>query len=374
LLNVINTAIGGAPGMGELALLRRLFVECHTLSMSDLKNRVERGDDAQPRRVLFAERVERAEAQKARLPGFQLEGELEPSHCLLDEVEQQREDGHLKHITVDRCGSRQQELAGLKRDPKIKLDLKDGSIRISTQDHKVDADVSSDLRIRNAFTRRSLAYDQSALMTFGPQMEWVDHLFSLMHQPALDNFQVITMAQCMNADRRLFEIMAENTKKSIKADLAGIRPLDEAMKNFRNDARVNFLLLPLPGGAKDKKPQGEGKEKDKPWWVKQKEEKQKVKQDEWKKKDPKGKGKGKEKGKNGKGAKSSGAKTGPASCPDELKGMVQADDEGNFLCWNFNLSCGCPHAKPGARCRRGRHICCKPGCGGNHSLQQCTSV
>jgi hypothetical protein len=181
------------------------------------------------------------------------------------------------------------------------------------------------------------------------------------------------MAQCMNADRRLFEIMAENTKKSIKADLAGIRPLDEAMKNFRNDARVNFLLLPLPGGAKDKKPQGEGKEKDKPWWVKQKEEKQKVKQ-EWKNKDPKGKGKGKEKGKNGKGAKSSGAKTGPASCPDELKGMVQADDEGNFLCWNFNLSCGCPHAKPGARCRRGRHICCKPGCGGNHSLQQCTAV
>jgi hypothetical protein len=375
LVDVLTAALNGAPDIGTLSILRRLFYESHTLAMSDLRQRIERTDETKARPVAGPERVQRMANQKLKLPDFDLTGELEPCHSLLDEVEQQREDGMIRHITLDRCGSRLSELAGCKKDPKIKLDLSGGLIKITQHDVVTQADVSSDLRVHHAFTRRALAYDQSELVSFKTSMAWCDHLLTLLHAPAMDNFAAISLTQIMNADRKIFQLVSEATRSNIRADAQGIRPCDASFAAMRNDPRVSFLLLPIPGrsstsagpsnvGTKRKNPP---QVQNAPWWERDGARAKGTSSSS----DPKGKGKGKYKGKDkGKGAKTNAPST--VAIPDELKTMAQVDDDGKFLCWNFNLAAGCQYAKAGGRCRRGRHVCCKPGCLGEHSLQECT--
>jgi hypothetical protein len=45
--------------------------------------------------------------------------------------------------------------------------------------------------------------------------------------------------------------------------------------------------------------------------------------------------------------------------PLELVGMSSSTPQGSPICFNFNLD-GC---KPGERCPKGFHVCCRPGCG-----------
>ena len=65
-------------------------------------------------------------------------------------------------------------------------------------------------------------------------------------------------------------------------------------------------------------------------------------------------------GKAGKGNKSSSY-----PMPLELVGLSrETPDTKDPICYNFNLG-GCPHAQPGGRCTRGKHVCMK--CFENHS-------
>eukprot|EP00972_Heterocapsa_arctica_P007733 1127020-Heterocapsa_arctica.AAC.1 len=59
--------------------------------------------------------------------------------------------------------------------------------------------------------------------------------------------------------------------------------------------------------------------------------------------------------------------------PRELAGMLgSVPGGGPRICWEFNLAKGCGNAPPGTEeCPRGAHVCCRPGCGGQHSLQNC---
>ena len=60
--------------------------------------------------------------------------------------------------------------------------------------------------------------------------------------------------------------------------------------------------------------------------------------------------------------------------PKELVGMHSRDAKGDPICFGFNLASGYKDAAAGAKCRRGRHVCCTPGCYGSHARQSCTHV
>ena len=72
-----------------------------------------------------------------------------------------------------------------------------------------------------------------------------------------------------------------------------------------------------------------------------------------------GNSKGKGKGKRRRGT----------SGPAEFGNLPTTTRDGARICFAYNLSTGCPKAKPGEDCDRGRHVC--PACFGTHPLQSC---
>ena len=126
---------------------------------------------------------------------------------------------------------------------------------------------------------------------------------------------------------RLGSSLAERVT-SLKRSVTGDLPLDTELQNLESDSSINFHLLPMPvGKTKQPKPP----KPDKP---------------------PKG-GKGKGKGK----------------APKELLGLHHNTDEGERVCFNFNMKHGCKYAKPGSSCKRGKHVCMK--CFGDHPQMKC---
>ena len=106
----------------KAAALRRLFVEAYTLAAADLRSKVERTADDPPKRLPVAERAARFEKLRRRLVGVSLEGDLEPSHHLVDRIVQMVEDGALKYVPWADCTTRADELVGVKVDKTWKPD------------------------------------------------------------------------------------------------------------------------------------------------------------------------------------------------------------------------------------------------------------
>ena len=67
-----------------------------------------------------------------------------------------------------------------------------------------------------------------------------------------------------------------------------------------------------------------------------------------------------------KGLDNRGGKT-ATPMPAGLRGGVPRDDSGEPICYGFGLG-QCKDAPVGGRCARGRHVCCWPGCFGNHAF------
>ena len=327
--------------------LRRLFFEAHTLSVVEMKNRVERTEDEPVRRMAVPERAARHKAQQSKLVGLDLSGEYECSFQLIDRVQHQYDSNELKYIPPSECTKREQEVLGQKTDEKLKLDLRSGDLKISKQAEESSADLGTDLRLKNAFIRRCLAYDQCGLISFDHQEKWVAMIFKRLAEPPEKGYAQVTMEQVLRADQKLFVGMAEDTRSAIVPKPGERPPLDQAIKERMNSAEVQLLLLPRPAASKEARSypyEGQGK-----------------------KGGPKGKGKGKDKGSGkGKGPKAGGKLKPPQGC-------CSATADGRYICFAFNgQGCHESSVQPGDRCTKGYHICGKRGCFGNHSMQNCT--
>jgi hypothetical protein len=331
LIQVLRDALGAEPSVNDKAALRRLFFEATTMAMAEMKAKITGTEDSAPKKVPQPERASRYDAQVLRLSGMILTGELECAHSLIDAVFQQREDDVVRYISPDACVKRDQEVTGIKRnvgDPALK------------------ADVSNEMRTRAALTRRSLAYDQSGLISFACLEGWVEYLFAQIMRPAPEGFHSITLAQALQADRHLFMCLAGLTRNGIQPKPDGSKPLEDHIVAAKIDPQVSMLLMPLPGGRGQKHAADDSGQSASV-----------TRSAKAQKGSAKGKGKGKAKGKRETG-------TPPANMPAELAGMNYTDRSGKPICFKFNLPGGCPF---GERCRN-RHICCKPGCGKNHSF------
>ena len=86
LVAIITQLIGAVPSIGLMSQLRRLFYECHTVSLMDMRSRLDRTDDDLPRKLQLPERVARMDQLRLRYPGLLIEGELEFSYALMDKV------------------------------------------------------------------------------------------------------------------------------------------------------------------------------------------------------------------------------------------------------------------------------------------------
>ena len=112
-----DTPADGEVPLDRMSVIRRVFFESYTLASADVHARVERRDDDPPRRMAVQERAARHQAQQRRLLGLHLRGELEPSHYLVDFVQDLFEANELKYVRWEQCAKRDQDIMGVRLDP-----------------------------------------------------------------------------------------------------------------------------------------------------------------------------------------------------------------------------------------------------------------
>ncbi len=378
----------GEAGHVKTPAVRRLFFEAYTLAGADLKRRAEGTTDDAPRKVPNEERYERRLRLASRLPNIKLEGELDVSNRLLDACVEIYEDNVLRYIPWEECTKLAMELQGQKKD-RIWIPDSSGTIREKRVElESPRADLSSDLRLRFALTRRSLAMEMGDLLAFEIHEQLADCLISAYMKVPPPGHVRVTLDQLKMADLEAFHMMAMNSRQGIKRNAGNARPLDALLPSILSKVEFLMLLQPTPMqlakrvADTDLASAGGGKRA-----VKRARKEQRLSQNaspEYQAPQPfhKGKGKGKNRGKKGNvgnmGWSAAGSSDRPLPwmrgaagrappMPPALAGKA-FQHEGKRICFDFNLPQGCPHAPAGGQCYKGWHICAEPGCGQAHSL------
>ena len=329
-------------GSGMLGAIRRVWYESHTVAVAEIKHKVESTGESVPRKLPIPERAARSEAQERRLAGVDINSRIEPSYSLCDFVSHMKEDEQLRYVSPEMCTSRESEIQGIKRN---------------AFPNENKADVSNEFRARRALQRRSLALDQSDLMTYLESERYHDFLYDLIQQPVPASHFPITLHQILQVDKFLWGRMSEYCRKGISPRPNGERPMQLAMDRARTDPVVLAMMQPLPrpagGGhsyvSEGSKGKGKGKDKNRNETVKRKSEAV----------DEPKKGKGK------------GIRDKFVPMPKPLVGLHARTKDNKRICFSFNLASGCDEASAGDECSKGAHVCCK--CLGSHSFQACRS-
>jgi hypothetical protein len=187
LIAALTAILGAAPGLVDLGRYRRLQFESYTLFLADTRARVERSDDSVPRKMPAPERGARLTAQRGRLNSVDISGCNEPSHNLIDIVHSMLEEGMIRYLPLERCTYRGQELQSS-----------------SSKSLAAVAEVNTDYLARQAFLRRSLAFDQSQIISFATHEKWVNTLFENMQRPAPAGYTRTSLSQILAADLEMF--------------------------------------------------------------------------------------------------------------------------------------------------------------------------
>ena len=80
------------------AQLRRLYFEAYTLAATEMRRRLDRGDDDTPRQLPTAEREARRDALQQRLTSLDISGELDPAPFFIGAVYQMYETDAVQYI------------------------------------------------------------------------------------------------------------------------------------------------------------------------------------------------------------------------------------------------------------------------------------
>ena len=319
-------------GQDQLAALRRLFFESHTLALADVRIRVESSPDpaSTSRKLPTAERLARQTAQQSRLGGLIFNPDTIPANQLVDTFVDMLEHNTLSYVKPEQCISRAQEVSSVKKDQTIATDSQ-GMLKIATKSSEISCEANSELKLRAAFQRRSLAMDLAGIASYDIIEPWIQFLFSQMLREQPRGFSRVTLQQLIDCDKQLFIMASHHTLGKLQSSPADPKPLDEAIKELKVSHEILQYLSPLPT-VKHHEPPPTGPPR--PQKV------QKVGDD----KDGKGKGKGKQ------------------SKINIPEGCTTHDAENKPLCFKFQTG-KCSFKGPaGKRCAKGYHKCYKQGC------------
>ena len=245
-VEALTKILGAEPEPAELACWRRLYYECHTAAMTDLRTRLERKDDDGPRKLLMPERVERLERARKALVGVTIDTQLEPAHRLVDAAVQQAEDSTVRYIPLKDCLSRESELLHSKTEPSIEFQ-NDGTMKLSKKQQEIRAETSGDLKVRMAMQRHSLAYHIAGICSFQTLDALIQRMFALMTKEPVKGFRAVSLQQVINADREMWLITAQEARGKVLTDPS--KPLDAIIEAAFKAPETSYHLLPLPGTA-----------------------------------------------------------------------------------------------------------------------------
>ena len=348
---ILKPLFGDPPNNVEIPKVRRLFYECHTVSVADLRNRVERlGDESKPMAMAPEERRVRLDRLRERLQGLDISGPLEPSHKLCDKFYSMLESGQLTWLPWEELTSREQEVLGLKKTDLANAPISEiradaaGYLRSSKAAVELRADTTSDLLVLCALQRRALAMELVGLATYEASHALTQKYFRAYQTEPLPGFTKVTVQQLIQADKFAFIRMAEITKGSLQRDVQGVLPLSAALGQVVTEHDFCYLILQLP--AKGGQAPVEKRERSRS-----------------RERRPAAKHQAKGKGNSGKGSGKSNADKGDSG--KVSTGPKNAD--GKNICFAFQRKKGCTAGGPGAECQRGLHVCWVKKCWGAHA-------
>ena len=160
------------------------------------------------------------------------------------------ESGEIRYIPPNKCLTRQAELAGDKPDKMLKLDLAQNQLVVKDHPKDRETDVTSDLSLYQAMTRRALATDLVGFASYGTVMKFVNRLFNLLNQQPAAGFMKPSTSQLLRADRQCFMRLAEMVAPPFTVNAAGTLPVDLAFDQLHNDVTITYHMLPVPAPKK----------------------------------------------------------------------------------------------------------------------------
>lgn len=350
LFDHLESLLGAKPAGAEASNYRRLFFECHAMALKDLQSRLERTDSADIKILPLPEKVQRIEALKRKFPGIMLSTTMEPSHELIDRVVHQYEENCVKLVELNKCTSREQEIKSERSSSQLSFDSS-GNIKVSKQSSVAECSIQGDIRLRAAFTRRSLAYDLANVASFQIMEEWSQLLFDRVCQEPPAGYRYISTEQIITADRKLWVKIAESTRANVTSvDANGLKSVDNALRTLAHHPDVQFHMLPLPLRDTSLPASSSSHQRYQPY------PNQRPNQDVRSKGQQKGGGKERNKGK--------------IQVPEGCS--IKFGENGSKpICMKFNVGACRATVKAGKRCMHGYHVCWRSGCNRPFPFHEC---
>ena len=340
LIGLLTTTFGNAPSAASTTRFRRLFFEAHALSLEDIRSRADRSESSEARIIPLAEKMDRIRMQKQRLTGLGFTPQSEPLHSLIDRVCQQLEDNAITYIELNRCSFRHDEALHSKMDTALALD-NSGGLRLSKKQKLDDVNVTGEHQLRQAFLRRSLAYDLVGIATFAVLDLRTQKQFEKMNETPLTSYRHISAEQVLNADKALWVKVSNDTRGKLQPKTGTEKSFD--VEKFSEHPEVLQHLAPLQSVVNQKHDASNTMSNT-----------------------GKGKGSNHFDGK-GKSRKGKGKPNPGITAPDECDIFV----DGKQLCKRWQVGRCTAKIQPGKLCMVGYHMCWKKSCHKHHPGNEC---
>lgn len=349
--------LGADASEGSLSAFSRLLFEAGTFVVAELRSSVA-GEDDGSKKLTHQERSSRMAAMRSKLGAWPIAGSFEPSNSLIDQAFCMVADSAVRYIAPSRCSSREQEIVSEKRDDTL-FRLEASALRAARKPTVLKADVSNELRLYQAFSRRGVALEVANVCSFSTHETYVRGLFEHLHRLAPPGYSPPGIDAVIAADRAVWQQVASQVPCLPAVDAASA--VDAALAAAASSPGVTFHVLP-----REKKRALDDKSSQPSKWPQ-------------KGKDKDGKGGKNGKGKDGKNRPGNGKGPGSPSkqtaVPAALKGL-DPNRDGAPLCFDFSLAHGCKRetwsTSKGVQCEKGLHLCMRCG-SADHGAHACTN-
>ena len=135
-------------------------------------------------------------------------------------------------------------MASGKRDEQL-LRLENSSLKLASKPQQVRVDVSSELRVAQALTRRGVALEMCGVCSFSEHESYARALLAHVHRPAPPGYQSPTLDQALRADRELWIRISETVRHQF-AGTHGTGPVDDAISPTKTLLMSCFTCTPCP--------------------------------------------------------------------------------------------------------------------------------
>ncbi|CAE7945511.1 unnamed protein product, partial [Symbiodinium necroappetens] len=241
----VNTVFARPPTPQQMACIRRALFEAQALSISDMKSRVEPQSDVLVRKMPVAERIARQNALERRLTGVIFAPETTPGHSVVDRLVDMLETGVMAYLEPHKYVSRSQEVQNVKSEKSLSITT-DGNLKVNAKVESLTCEASSALTLRQAWSRRSIAFELAGLATFTILEGWVQKMFIMMQRPPPDGYVSISLQQLLAADRHLFTVAADRLLGNLQCVPGREKPLDTEVKRLADSTEMLQFLTCLP--------------------------------------------------------------------------------------------------------------------------------